>query len=50
MTDCSLLGWFKIKEYELSCIRTAVESIRLNINPEDAMKALNLIADGGTNA
>ncbi|MCR5188815.1 MAG: V-type ATPase subunit [Treponema sp.] len=49
MSDCSLLGWYKIKEYELSCIRTAVESLRLNINPEDAMRAINLIADGGTN-
>ncbi len=49
MSECSLLGWYKIKEYELSCIRTAVESLRLNINPEDAMRALNLISDGGTN-
>lgn len=49
MSDCSLMGWFKIKEYELSCIRTAVESLRLNINSEDAMRAVNLIADGGVN-
>lgn len=26
----SLLGWYKIKQYELNCIRAAVESIRLN--------------------
>lgn len=36
----SLIGWYKIKNYELSCIRTAVESIRLNVNPEEAMDAI----------
>jgi vacuolar-type H+-ATPase subunit C/Vma6 len=49
MTDCSILAWFKIKEYELTCIRTAVESLRLNINTEEAMKAINLSSDGGVN-
>ena len=39
-----LIGWYKIKNYELSCIRTAVESIRLNVNPEEAMDAV-----GGVN-
>ena len=37
---CSLIGWYKIKNFELSCIRTAVESIRLNVNPEEAMDAI----------
>ncbi len=35
-----LIGWYKMKEFELSCIRTAVESIRLNVNPEEAMDAI----------
>lgn len=39
-----LIGWYKMKNYELSCIRTAVESIRLNVNPEEAMDAI-----GGVN-
>lgn len=47
MTDCSLVGWYKIKEYELSCIRMAVESLRLNINTEEAMQAAGLLAEGG---
>lgn len=36
----SLIGWYKMKEFELSCIRTAVESIRLNVNLEEAMDAI----------
>lgn len=49
VTTASLIGWYKIKEYELSCIRTAVESIRLNINPEEAMSAVGIVAEGGIN-
>ena len=41
---CALIGWYKMKNFELSCIRTAVESIRLNVNPEEAMDAV-----GGVN-
>ena len=37
---CALIGWYKMKNFELSCIRTAVESIRLNVNPEEAMEAV----------
>ena len=36
----SLIGWYKMKNFELSCIRSAVESIRLNVNPEEAMDAI----------
>ena len=36
----SLIGWYKMKKFELSCIRTAVESIRLNVNPTEAMDAI----------
>ena len=39
---CAIIGWYKMKNYELSCIRTAVESIRLNVNPEEAMEAVGL--------
>lgn len=45
MTTGSLIGWYKVKEYELNCIRTAVESIRLNINSAEAMKAVGLTAE-----
>lgn len=49
MTSASLIGWYKIKEYELSCIRTAVESIRLNINPDEAQSAVGIQSEGGLN-
>ena len=49
MTEASLLGWYKIKEYELICIRTAVESIRLNINPNEAQSAVGIQFEGGLN-
>ena len=39
---CAIIGWYKMKNFELSCIRTAVESIRLNVNPEEAMNAVGL--------
>ena len=35
-----LIGWYKMKNYELSCIRTAVESIRLNVDSAEAMDAI----------
>lgn len=38
----SLIGWYKMKNFELSCIRTAVESIRLNVNSDEAMDAVGL--------
>lgn len=44
MTTCSLVGWYKIKEYELSCIRTAVEGMRLNISPTEAMSAVGIVS------
>ena len=36
----SLIGWYKMKNFELSCIRTAVESIRLNVDSAEAMDAI----------
>lgn len=46
MTSASLVGWYNIKNYELSCIRTAVESLRLNINPNEAMNAVGVQTQG----
>lgn len=42
MTTAALIGWFKIKMFELSCIRTAVESLRMDINSQDAMNAVGV--------
>ncbi|MDD5930033.1 MAG: V-type ATPase subunit [Spirochaetales bacterium] len=43
MSVCALIGWYKIKKYELHCIKTAVESLRLNINPSEAMAAAGIL-------
>lgn len=48
-TTTSLIAWFLIKNYELSCIKTAVESLRLNINSEEAMCAVGLLDKGAVN-
>lgn len=42
MEDAALAAWFKIKSYELTCIRTAVESLRLNIGSSEAMEAVGI--------
>ena len=42
MEDVALAAWFKIKNYELTCIRTAVESLRLNIGSGEAMEAVGV--------
>ncbi|MCQ2592876.1 MAG: V-type ATPase subunit [Treponema sp.] len=42
MSDVALVAWFKIKSFELNCIRTAVEAIRLNVEPEEAMSIVGL--------
>ena len=55
MSVCSLIAWYKIKHFELNCIRTAVESLRLNIRSEEAMDAVginnagNFASAGGVN-
>ncbi len=49
MSVCSLIAWYKIKHFELNCIRTAVESLRLNISSEEAMNAVGITAAGGEN-
>lgn len=45
LTEPALVAWFKAKQYELRCIRSAVEGTRLNINSTDAMKALGVIME-----
>ncbi len=51
--SCFLIGWYKMKDFELSCIRTAVESIRLNVNSQEAMNAVGIFSEdlhqGGVN-
>ncbi|MCR4580274.1 MAG: V-type ATPase subunit [Treponema sp.] len=47
LSVCSLISWYKIKHFELNCIRTAVESLRLNIGSEEAMSAVGITAAGG---
>lgn len=42
MEDVALVAWFKIKVYELSCIRTAVEALRLNVGSQEAMSILGI--------
>ena len=42
MQDAALAAWFKLKSYELACIRTAVEGLRLKINPQEAMEAVGI--------
>lgn len=44
---CALIGWYKMKNFELNCIRTAVESVRLNVDSDEAMNAVGL--SGGEN-
>lgn len=45
MTEASLMAWFKIKNFEINCIRTAVESLRLGINSKDAMNTLGIFSE-----
>lgn len=42
MTSASLIGWFYLKDYELSCIRAAVEGLRLNINKNETKLAVGI--------
>lgn len=40
--DVALVAWFKLKSFELNCIRTAVESLRLNVGSQEAMTILGM--------
>jgi len=45
MSKASLMAWFKVKNFELSCIRTAVESLRLGINSNEAMNTIGILSE-----
>lgn len=40
--DIALVAWFKLKSFEINCIRTAVESLRLNVSSQEAMAILGM--------
>lgn len=42
MNSAALVAWFKIKSFELNCIRTAVESLRLKVKSEAAMETIGI--------
>lgn len=42
MSVCALIGWYKIKKFELNCIRTAVESLRLSIPAQVAKQTVGI--------
>ena len=44
MTTASLVSWYRIKRFEVRCICSAVESLRLNINSNDAMATVGVLA------
>lgn len=44
-TPAVLLTWFKIKQYELDCIRTATEGLRLNIPMEQAQEFAGAVGE-----
>ncbi len=41
-TDCVLVTWFKIKQYELDCIRTAAEGLCLSVDQSDIKNFLGM--------
>lgn len=45
MSVSSLIGWYKIKKFELSCIRTAVESLRLSVQADVAKATVGITAE-----
>lgn len=45
MSVSSLIGWYKIKKFELSCIRTAVESLRLAVAADVAKATVGIATE-----
>ncbi len=43
LSTVAFVAWFKIKSSELNYIRTAVESLRLNINSVEAMNVCGIV-------
>lgn len=42
MSSAALVAWFKLKRYELVCIKIAVESARLNINSQETLNSMGI--------
>lgn len=42
MQEAALAAWFKLKSYELTCIRAAVEGLRLKVGAAEAMEAVGI--------
>lgn len=43
MSITSLVSWFRIKQYELDCIRTVAEALRLGVESEKAMEVAGVL-------
>ena len=39
-SEAAVAAWFEIKDFELGCIRAAVERLRLNVSKEEALKSI----------
>lgn len=48
MSVTSLVSWFRIKQYELDCIRTVAEGLRLGVERETVMNLAGLGAGQGS--
>lgn len=46
MSVTSLVSWFRIKQYELDCIRTVAEGLRLGVESEKVMEAAGISSGG----
>ena len=42
MSVTSFVAWFRIKQYELDCIRTVAEGLRLGVESEKVMEVAGL--------
>jgi vacuolar-type H+-ATPase subunit C/Vma6 len=44
-TDTALLAWYTVKQYELDCIRTAAEGIKINARPEEMKVSAGIMSE-----
>lgn len=42
MTDAALIAWYKLKSYEMTCVRSAVETLRLKLNSQESKQTLGI--------
>lgn len=47
MSVTSLVSWFRIKQYELDCIRAVAEGLRLGVEPEYVMSVAGYASEQG---